>query len=872
MPAPQSRPPCFATWLARLCLPGVDADAVLGDLEETYAALHRRYGQRAARRWYRRQVLRSMPRLILRTLYWSLVMLTNYVTMAFRHFKKQKGYAIINLFGLASGLACCLLILLYVQHELSYDRFHEHADRIYRVVEDLSTPSNTNATTTIPAAFAPAATGDFSEIEQAVRLFSPPQTPVAYGDRLFQEPDFFYADATMFEIFSFPLLQGDPATALDAPFSLVLTESTARKYFGRADPVGKVLTVGDTLDFHVTGVVQDVPSESHFHFDIVASMASWEIIAPDIANAWAPHMYYTYLLMAPEASAAALESKFPALVERSVDLSEGWSFDFSLQPLPSIHFHSHRSGELEANGRLEHLYLFTAIALFILLIACINFMNLATARSSQRTREVGMRKVLGAHRRQLVGQFLGEALLMSLTATALAVVLVILTLPAFNTLADKDLTLDVLGQWPFLAALSALTLGVGVLAGSYPAFFLSAFRPLATLKGLPTHTGKQRAASRLRSVLVVFQFAVSVFLIAGTAIVFSQLHFMRTRHLGFAPEQVVVLSSLNARQADLADLFKQEVLGYASVQRVAMSNSIPGRGTIGLSFQAEAMPENHWRLTEILFADPGFVKTYQMDIVAGRDFSGDLTTDTTGSFLLNEAMVKELGWTPEEAIGKTAALRRGGGRIVGVVKDFHFTSLQTAVEPLVILPTPVAYGSAPLYLSLRIRAEDLPGTLAQLEDTWRTLIPHRPFDYFFLDEDFDRQYKAEDRLGRIFGVFAGLAILIACLGLFGLAAYTVEQRTKEIGVRKVLGASMPGLVGLLTTDILKLVALAFVLAAPVTYLAMHRWLDDFAYRIEMSAWTFLMAGLFALLVASLTVSYQAIKAARANPVDSLRHE
>ncbi len=868
----KDRPPRLAAWLARLCLHEVDADVVLGDLEETYGALHRRYGPAAARRWYWSQVLRSVPTLFYRTLYWSLVMLKNYLIVALRTLRRQKGYAFINIAGLAAGLACCLLILLFVQHELSYDRFHERADRIYRVVEDLSTPGNTGEITTIPAAFASAATADFSEIEQAVRLFSPPQTPVAYGDRLFQEPDFFFADPAMFEVFSFPLLQGDPQTVLEAPFSLVLTERTARKYFGEADPVGKILTVSDTLDFRVTGVVQDVPSESHLHFDLVASMTSWEAMAPSIANQWAPHMYYTYLLLAPETSAPALESKFPGLVERNIQLSEGWSFDFLLQPLTSIHFHSHRSGELEANGRLEHVYLFTVIALFILLIACINFMNLATARSARRTREIGMRKVLGAHRRQLVGQFLGEAFLMSLASTALAVVVVILTLPVFNALAGKDLALDMLGHWPFLVALLTLALFVGVLAGSYPAFFLSAFRPLAVLKGLTTHTGKQQAASTLRKALVVFQFAVTVFLISGTAVVFNQLHFMRTRHLGFAPEQILVVSSLNGRQAQLAERFKQEALDYVSVRHVTRSNSLPGRGMIGLSFQAEAMPEDDWRLTNILFVDPDFVETYEMEIVAGRDFSPDFATDTTGSFILNEATVKELGWTPEEAIGKTAALRRSRGRIVGVVRDFNYVSLQETVEPLVLVPTVTPFGSTPVYLSLRLRTDDLPGTLAQLEDTWRTLIPHRPFTYFFLDDDFDQQYRAEDRLARIFGVFAGLAILIACLGLFGLAAFTAEQRSKEIGVRKVLGASVPGLVGLFARDFLKLVALAFVAAVPVTYLIMQRWLDDFAYRVTLSWEVFLLAGLIALSIAALTVSYQAFKAALANPIDSLRYE
>jgi putative ABC transport system permease protein len=812
--------------------------------------------------------LRPSP-LALRPSEKEIIMLTNYLKIAIRNLLRQKVYAVINVFGLAIGLLCCLIILLYVQDELSYDRFHEKADRIYRMVLDLGMPTGTNELASTPSALTPALLQDFPEIEQAVRFYKYfGGASVSHGDKRFQEDSFFFADAAVFDMFTYRFLAGDAKTALQAPFSIVLTESAAQKYFGSANPLGQQLTVNDTLQFRVTGVMEDVPAQSHFRFDFLASFTSWEAMLPGLVNTWAPHMYYTYVLLKPGIPPTELEQKLPAFVDRHTNLSEGWSFTFLLQPLQDIHLQSHRQGELQANGSQAQVYIFLAIAVFVLLLACINFMNLATARSADRAREIGMRKVLGANRSQLIRQFLAESIILSFLSLIVAFVLGEFVLPRFNVIAGKTLALDVYGNWSWMAGLIALIFLVGVLAGSYPAFYLSGFG----LEG-----GSPKSASRsaylLRKVLVVFQFTISIILISGTGIVNDQLNFMRNQKLGFAPEQILVVPVPSIpERAQKVETLEASLLQHTAILNATASNSVPGRGIILYSFHAEGMPEDEWQTINTLFVDPDFVETYQMEIVAGRDFSGDHTADPTRAFILNEAAVAKLGWTPQEAIGKQFALRRGGGRIIGVVKDFHYVSLHQPVEPLAMIPTPVVYSGAPMYLSLRVRTEDLANTLAFVESTWRALIPNRTFEYFYLDDDFDRQYRADKRFGEVFLSFAALAIFIACLGLFGLSAFAAEKRTKEIGIRKVLGASVSGIIGLLSKDFVKLVLVANLIAWPIAYFAMNKWLQDFAYRIEISWWVFALAGGLALLIALLTVSFQAIKAALANPVDSLRYE
>ncbi|MCG8605226.1 ABC transporter permease [bacterium] len=806
-------------------------------------------------------------------LYEEVMMLGNYFKIAFRNLLKYRAYSFINICGLAVGIAFCILILLFVQDELSYDRHHERADRIFRVVLDLQTPGSKSEFASTPAALAPAMQADIPEVESTVRFYKYfGGATVSYGEKRVYEDRFFFADPSVFQTFSLSFLEGDPKTALNGPFKIVLTEAIAQKYFGRENPLGKRIVVNDTLDFQVGGIISDLPLQSHFRLDFLASFETWEAMVPDLKNRWAPHMYYTYVLLRAGVSASQVADKLPELVERRTNLSSGWSFNFSLQSLTDIHLLSHRDGELRPNGNIKYIYIFTVTALLILLIACVNFMNLATARSANRSREIGMRKVLGAFRRQLVGQFLGEALLLSFLATLLALLLAEGALPLLNQIAGKTLSLASLASSSWVLILTTLVILVGVVSGSYPAFFLSNFR-ITNVLLVRKQSGLPRSASVLRKALVIFQFAVSISLIVGTILTWKQLDFMQSHHLGFEPEQVVVAPVRNVPQArQKIKALKVALLQQPSVLNVTASNTVLGRGALVLSVRSETMPENEWQGMNTLFVEADFVETYKMEIVAGRDFSPEFADEEGRSFILNEAAVKKFGWTPESALGKEFALRRQEGRVVGVVRDFNYVSLHQEVAPLVLTSTPVRFRSAPAYISLRLRTDDLSHALRAIEDSWSSVLPHRPFDYFFLNVDFEKQYRAEQQFAQVFLAFCTIAIFIACLGLYGLTSFSTEQRTKEIGIRKVLGASVGSVLSLLSGEFVKLVLLANVLAWPIAWFAMTRWLQNFAYRIDIGVEVFLISGALALLITVLTVSLQAFKAAVVNPVQSLRYE
>jgi putative ABC transport system permease protein len=799
-------------------------------------------------------------------------MLKNYLKIAARNLLKHKAYAFINTAGLAVGMTCCLLILLYVQDELSYDRHHENADRIYRVVLEAQIADNELSAPVVSAPMAKALVDEFPEVVQATRFVkSGSSTLFRYRDNSFVEDNVIAADSTIFEVFTIPLLQGDPKTALVEPNSIVLTEEMARKYFGDENPMNQTLAVVNQFEGKVTGVAKSLPANSHFHFNFLVSLAT---DGGQSSQSWTANGYYTYILLRENYPPEQLEAKFPELVRKYVGpqlkAEDGISFDeflaagnrygFYLQPLTAIHLHSHLGYELEPNGDVAYVYIFSAVAFFILLIACINFMNLATARSAQRAKEVGVRKTLGSSRLQLVRQFLLEAVLLSFVALLLAAMLVELLLPALNQVAGKQLQTDYFGNGLLAAGFAGIALLVGVLAGSYPAFFLSSFRPVMTLKGkLQAGMG----SARLRNGLVVFQFAVSIILIVGAAVVFRQLEYVRHKKLGFDKEHVVVIQRAGALKQKLA-VFKQELLQHPNVIKASASVSLPGKLFSQSSFQPEGATLNEATVMSVFVVDDQFIETLGIEMAAGRNFSRELLTDSA-AVILNESAARRLGWT--EAIGKPLTSDDRRYTVIGVVKDFHFESLHQQIRPLLI-----RLGASVLYMSVRIRPENLASTLAFLKDKWQALVPEQPFEYFFLDSDFDRLYRAEERTGRIFGYFSALAIFIACLGLFGLAAFAAERRTKEIGVRKVLGASVRQIVLLLSKEFTRLIVLAFVVAAPISYFAMNRWLQDFAYRTEINPFIFVLAGLFALVIAWLTVGYQALKAALANPVEALRYE
>ncbi|HET6568632.1 MAG TPA: ABC transporter permease [Rhodothermales bacterium] len=808
-------------------------------------------------------------------------MLKNYFKIALRNLLRHKGYTFINVAGLAVGIACCLLIFLYVRDELRYDRFNEKADRIYRVIVRSETESDGEMKdlAVTPPGLAPTLLREFPEVQRAIRLFDMSETLVKRGDRQFTERRIFLADPSIFDVFSIRLSEGDPETALAAPRCIVLSESMARKYFGNTEPLGQTLDVNNGGDFKVTGVFKDLPEQSHLKIDFLGSFATLkEFVSEARLQNWRWHQFYTYVLLPEGYDPARLEAKLPAFAERysAPEMSEiGIRDGFNLQPLTAIHLHStHLQFEVAEAGDIAHLYAFTAVAVFLLVIACFNFMNLATAQSMQRAKEVGMRKVVGAGRHQLMTQFLGESVLLSLLALLIAAVLVELALPSFNAFAGKSLEIGYTENAGWIAGLIGLGVFIGILAGSYPAFFLSGFRPVQVLKGMSNTGG--HSLTTLRKVLVTIQFAISVVLIIGTGVAAAQLRFVQNKNLGFNKEQIVVLP-LRGGVANNLEAVQAELQRNPLIVSSAGSWGVPGGIVAGDGIHLPGSKSE--TAINMFVVDYDYLRTYGMKIVAGRGFSREHPSDTEHAFILNETAARSFGWTPQEALGKPIEWDKWGqieasadsikrGEVIGVVQDFHFRSLHQAIEPLVIHIYPPAFGN----LSVRIRPENAPDALDFMKQVWARWSPDWPFQYTFLDQDFARMYEADRKVGQIFSVFAGLAIFIACMGLFGLSSFAAERRTKEIGVRKVLGASVSGIVVMLSSDFLKLIAVGFVVAAPIGYLVMQRWLNDFAYHVDIGPGYFIAAALATFAIAILTVSYRSIRAALADPVKSLRYE
>lgn len=808
-------------------------------------------------------------------------MFKNYFRVAFRNLWKNKQFSAINILGLAIGLATCLLIMIYVLDELSYDRFNADAERIYRVDGDIRFGGTHYLIATVAAPVGPTLKQDYPEVEEVTRFRNYGGLLVRKGTLNIKEDKAIYADSSLFRVFSLPLIAGNPATALKEPHTVVITEKIARKYFNSTDVVGHSLLMNDAASYRVTGVMKEIPGQSHVNFDFFVSLSESE---ESKRSNWLSNNFNTYILLKKGTDLHKMDARLGEMVNKyalpqvSTVLhtskeelaSAGNYIRYGLMPLTDIHLHSNKVFELTPNSSIQYVYIFSAIAMFILLIACVNFMNLSTARSSNRAKEVGIRKVMGSLRGQLITQFLAESMLISLIAMFLALGIAGLLLPYFNTLAGKEMSIGLFAN-PWLApVLLGLAIFVGLLAGSYPAFFLSAFRPVLVLKGTIASGFR---TGLLRNFLVVFQFSISIFLIVGTMVIYNQLSYIRNKRIGFDRDQVLIIKNTQPL-GNQTRSFRQDILTLNGVKGGTATSYLPTSTnrndeplfldpTLG---QESAVSMQTW------FVDDQYIPVLGMEVVKGRNFSKDFPTDSQG-IVINEAAARLIGLKDPinqkiyELDGNLESKKVNTYTIIGVVKDFNFNSLREQVTPLALF-LQEDRGS----IAFRVHSNNMQGLIAQVEEKWKSMVPTQPFSYSFMNDDFNALYKSENRMGRIALSFSILAIFIACLGLFGLAAYAAEQRTREIGIRKVLGATVTNIINLLSRDFLKLVMIAILFACPLGWWVMHHWLQDFAYRITISWYVFGLAALLAILIALLTVSFQAIRAALANPVKSLRSQ
>ena len=804
-------------------------------------------------------------------------MIKNYFLISFRNLKKNKAFSFINIFGLAIGLTCFMLIAVFVYNELSYDKYPAEAKNIYRVIVSVTGNGNVAVYPNVDVAVGEGIKNAFPGIKATTRLSSASDF-IKYSDKQFKEDHLAFADSNFLQMFSIPLIEGNETDALVQPNSIVITKAFAKKYFGNDEALGKMLAIGmNGAVYKVTGIIDKVPDDSHFHFDAFLSLSTMHFIH----STWSNIGFYTYLLLDKNIDPKNLEAKFPQLVSKyvvpevqrdmGISLAEAQksvnTFIFSLQPLTSIHLHSQTKAELEPNGDIQYIYIFSALAIFILLLACVNFTNLSTANAFKRAREVGIRKVMGSIKKQLIVQFLAESVLITLFAMLCAYIMIFLLLPYFNQVASKNISFNFFLNYRSMLLMFSLSLLVGIVAGIYPAFFLSSFNTIKVLKGSVTAKGSQRKS--LRSSLIVFQFFVSTALIIATIIVYNQLHYMQNKKLGYDKNQVLFLPDARLLGSNQA-AFEQQLLQDNRIVSGSISRYVPG----GIFMDGtEIYPRNdngngtdiHANIYHI---DYDYLKTLGIHVLEGRNFSRDFPTDSSSGVIINEAAVRELGWSGTNPIGKTiVSSGQHELKVLGIVADFNYASVKQKIAPMMMVLGRNFGG-----LILKINTSDVKGLLADLKKKWNTFTPAGPLSYIFLDDNFAKLYVSELRTQQIFSSFAIIAIIIASLGLFGLSAFVIEQRTKEIGIRKVLGASVQNVLLLVSKEFLLLVCIAFIISIPVTWWAMNKWLLDFAYRINISWWVFVMAGILAFLIAIMTISFQAIRAAIANPVKSLKTE
>ena len=798
-------------------------------------------------------------------------MIQNYLKVALRNIKRSKGFSFINIAGLSVGMVCFILIMLFVKYELSYDRYHENADDIYRVV--MKTPGSiylgTDWWNCTPGALKAALMGECPEISRIARVRG-------YGGMINHENmhnienRFYIVDPEFLEIFTFPLIEGDPKTALSEPLNLLLTQEMAEKYFGDENPIGKILNLDGQYDFRITGILKNTPANSHFKFDFLASFKTHDTIYCGRKNPvgqWGNNLYSTYIQVRKDINRESFESKFP-VPEKKYSGRET-SAEFYVQPLMDIHLKSHMIGELEANGDIRYVYLFSAVAFLIMLIACLNYMNLSTARFAKRSKEVGVRKVVGAGRLDLIRQFLGESIVLSFISLSISIVFVKLLLLAFSSFVQRELSFEFFGSAYSLLSLICIAVAVGIVSGIYPAFFLSSFKPVSVIKNV--FGAGSKANSSLRNSLVVFQFIISIALLFCTIVIYDQLKYINKKDLGFKKEHIVIVDIYDNNLRRNYEPLKNELLQYHKISDITVSRQSPAYITAAGSAEWEGETEDDDIIFYTTFVDYNFLDFYGIKLLEGRNFSKEITSDVGKAYILNKTAVETIGW--EDPVGKRFRRREKElGVVIGVVDDFHFQEFRSKVQPLVIKRIDSNRAWTVGCFSIKISSEDIPGTLSFIEEKYKEFSSDYPFTYSFLDEKIDRMYRSEQRLGKSFVYFTVLAVFIACLGLFGLAAFAAEQRTKEIGIRKVMGASVSNIILKLSLEFVKWVILANIIAFPVGYFGMNKWLQNFAYKIDIGIWTFILSGTLASIIALITVIHQVFKAATANPVDSLRYE
>ena len=871
--------PRFSRWLIRRIFKD-EFEEKLGDFIEIYGTFaEKKRGYRTQLRFWM-YLLQSIPEYFKDSLCMGGTMLINYLKIALRNFYKHKSYSLINILGLAIGSACCILILMYTTDELSFDKTHEKGDRIYRVLSFSTMGTTTRHYATIPPAMAPELVDSIPEVESSVRIYGPYDLRGLNKDREVELSELYWADPTFFKIFSYEFIRGNPETIFNNPNSLVISESLARRIFGNEDPLGKLLSFEqfESRALQVTGIIRDVPRNSHFRFHAISPFTGIQHLLgnpfPLLADAfYSRNRLFTYLLLREDADMLAVEHKIGETAEAKwgeLYRQKGTSRTYPLQKLKDIHLKSRWEGEIAEQGHFSSVILFSGIAIFVLLIACFNFINLSTARSSIRAKEVGMRKVLGSFKGQLIRQFLFESIFLSLLSLILGILLVSMSLPAFNRLSGKEFDSSFLLNLPILAGILGIMIISGFLAGCFPAFVLSAFKPVHVLKGRLGSTTKR---STFRKILVTAQFSISIFMIIGVLTIIEQMNYLKNTNLGFNKEQMLIVPFFGSRQNESDQRYedlKQRLKQNPGIVSLAYSTTVPGTFPGYEGFLPEGRGEEEIVRAATFFVGYDFLATYGIELTEGRDFSREFSTDSDQAVLINQMAARVFGWE-EETLGKNIVSIRDNNRklkVVGIVNDFHHSSLKLKITPVIFrLNTSNFYN-----ITVRLRPENVQTTIAFIEETLKAMEPNWESNYYFIDDRFRTMYPEEDKVQEISLVFGALAVFVACLGLLGLSFFTTEQRTKEIGVRKVLGASVREIVLLLSGELTKWILVANILAWPLAYLIMKNWLENFAYRIILGIDIFILSAILSLIIALFTISFQTIKVALKNPIHSLRYE